>query len=57
MAELIVDANGKPVLGKKVDVDMLPYRKTDADGIPGSVFFLEPAYDGRGHHRRASGCS
>ena len=24
---LIVDANGKPVLGKKVDVDMLPYRR------------------------------
>ena len=24
---LIVDANGKPVLGKKVDVDMHPYRK------------------------------
>ena len=25
--KLIVDANGKPVLGKKVDVDMLPYRR------------------------------
>ncbi len=25
--KLIVDANGKPILGKKVSVDMLPYRK------------------------------
>ena len=25
--KLIVDANGRPVLGKKVDVDMLPYRR------------------------------
>ena len=24
---LIVDANGRPVLGKRVDVDMLPYRR------------------------------
>ena len=31
--------------------------QTDADGIPGSIFILEPAYDGRGHYRRASGCS
>ena len=50
---LIVDANGRPVLGKRHA--SLP--QTDADGIPGSVFILEPAYDGRGHYRRASGCS
>ena len=25
--KMIVDANGKPVMGKKVDVNMLPYRK------------------------------
>ncbi len=24
---MIVDANGKPVMGKKVDVNMMPYRK------------------------------
>ena len=29
----------------------------DADGIPGSVFFLGSTYDSRGYHRRASGCT
>ncbi len=51
--KLIVDANGKPVYGKKVDVNMMPYRRTDADGIPRSVFLIESTYDGRGHHRES----
>ncbi len=25
--KMIVDAQGKPIMGKKIDVDMLPYRK------------------------------
>ena len=29
----------------------------DADGIPGSVFFLKSAYDRRRYHRRATGCT
>ena len=32
------------------------YAQTDADGVPGSLFFLKSPHDSRGYHRRASGC-
>ena len=51
---LIVDANGA---GQESGCGHASLPQTDADGIPGSIFILEPAYDGRGHYRRASGCS
>ena len=55
--KLIVDANGKAGAWQESGCGHASLPQTDADGIPGSVFILEPAYDGRGHHRRASGCS
>ena len=65
---LIVDANGIPTTsnsemkrqagaGQESGCGHASLPQTDADGIPGSIFILEPAYDGRGHYRRASGCS
>ena len=47
--KIIVDANGKPVKNKSIDVN--------ADGISGPIFFPESANDRRGHYRRTAGCT
>ena len=55
--KMIVDANGKPVMGKKSECQYDAVPQGNADGIPRPVFLIKSTYDGGRYYRGTFGCA
>ena len=55
--KVIVDTNGKPVMGKKSGCQYDAIPQGNADGISGSVFLIKSPYDGGRYYRGTFGCA